>query len=175
MLYGKLKSCSLFHDLDEKEINCLCEKALVREYDKEQVISKIGDPIEDFSILIHGKAELFIKGEDTAPVKVQSLNKYDFFGEVIFSNENHHFYSVRVFEDTSIVFFNYEAFQYLYEKMPKGFATFLLNLLRYEYDRFRVGLGILGRVQDESDFPLRLPLFGQTKRKVFLKPKRITG
>ena len=171
MLYGKLKSCSLFYELEDKEIDYLCEDAIVKEYKDDEVLFKVGDTIQDLGVIIHGKVELFIKGEETAPIKIQNLYKYDYFGEVIFSNEYDHFYSARVFKDTSIVYFKYESFQRLFEKMPKAFCTLLLNLIRHEHDRLRIGLGIIGRAQDESNLSLRLPIYGQTKRKVFSKKK----
>lgn len=172
MLYGQLKSCSLFHNLEEKEVNCLCENAEVREYEKGQMILEFDEPIEDLGVIIHGKAEIFVKGNGTEEIKVQNLIKYEYFGETLFSNENEHFYYVRATEDCSIVFFDFDAFKNLYNKMPKAFSALLMNLLRFEYDRLRSSLGIIGRAKNETDLFIRMPLYGQAKRKIYTARER---
>lgn len=172
MSFGKaLEGCSLFYDMKTKEIEYLLRDAGVQEFQGPQEIVKEGEDIHFMGILLNGSATVFLEREEKK-IHLQDLNRMDFFGEVIFSNEKKHYYSVETKDDATILFLSFENFQSLYKKWPEAYSIFSMNLLRYEYERMRVSMGLIGRVIQDGSIFVRLPVFGTGKRRNYSNSMR---
>ena len=172
MAFAKtLDGCSLFYDLKEKEIDFLLKNATIQEYEGVQTIIKEGDPISSIGVILNGSGRIFLDRDETK-VHLQDLNRLDYFGEVLFSNEKTHYYAVELTGDATILFIDFDCFVSLYKKYPDAFANLTMNLLRMEFERLRVSMGLIGRVIKDGSIFVRLPVFGTGKRRIFSKSMR---
>jgi CRP-like cAMP-binding protein len=172
MAFAKaLDGCSLFYDLKEKEIDFLLKNATIQEYEGQQVIVKENEPINSLGIILNGTGKIFL-GDENQYVHLQDLNRLDYFGEVLFSNEKRYYYSVELTSDATILFIDFDCFITLYKKYPDAFANLTINMLRIELERIRVSMGLIGRIIKDGSIFVRLPVFGTGKRKIFSNSMR---
>lgn len=76
-----LRSCRLFSDLDERELNAIREIALRREYRKGQVIFGEGDPSRGLHIVVSGTVKIYRAGPDGREHVLHVVEAGDTFAE----------------------------------------------------------------------------------------------
>ena len=157
-LVERLRGCSLFHELSDREIEFLIKDAEVAIWEPGTRAVKEGDHLDSFFIVLDGTA-VVLQNMDRKLLEIQKLKKLDHFGEVIFGNDEDYFYDVLATSELQCLKISFARFQLFFQKKPAAYALFLNNLLRYEMSKRKATLGLIGRVFRDSDFKIGFPLF----------------
>lgn len=158
-----LKSSPLFHDILEEEVELFLKGQEIFTWSAGDQPCQGGDPIEAFYIILEGQADLVYKSWGREFL-MQELKRWDHFGEVLFSNDQIHPYSVIATTDLSCLRIEFSVFKSIFEKNPQVYALFVNNLLRIELSLKKQALGLVGRLNDDSPVPIGLPLYNRRKR-----------
>ena len=159
-----LKGSPLFHDILEEEIGLFLKGQEIYTWSQGDCPCQGGDPIEAFYIILEGEADLVYKSWGREFL-MQELKRFDHFGEVLFSNDQVHPYSVICKSDLTCLRIDFQVFKSIFEKNPQVYALFVNNLLRVELNLKKQANGLVGRLNDDSPVPIGLPLYNRRKRK----------
>lgn len=166
--YNTIRKCSLFNELNLDECDSLLNDAGVLEYSSGDLILDQGDPISNLAIVLDGELEIFREHESGTRLNLQNLQRYDYFGEFLFSNEMRSPYGVKCLKDCSIVTLDFENFISVFKRDPILYGILLHNLLRKEQEKLWVAAGLIARINAEGVL-MGLPLYGQSR----LKPHEV--
>lgn len=161
-LVSGLKGSPLFHDLLESEIEMFLKGQELYTWHRGDFAIQGGKPIEAFYLIIEGQADL-IYNSWGREFLMQELKRGDHFGEVLFSNDQKHPYSVCASSDLTCLRIDFPVFKSIFEKSPQVYALFINNLLRIELSLKKQALGLVGRVNDESKVNIGLPVYNRRK------------
>lgn len=158
-----LKGSPLFHDILEEEIGLFLKGQEIYSWSQGDRPCRGGEPIEAFYIILEGEADL-VYNSWNREFLMQELKRFDHFGEVLFSNDQVHPYSVICKTDISCLRIDFQVFKSIFEKNPQVYALFVNNLLRVELGLKKQALGLVARLNDNSDIAIGLPLYNRKKR-----------
>lgn len=158
-----LKGSPLFHDILEEEIGLFLKGQEIYSWSQGDSPCQGGEPIEAFYIILEGEADL-VYNSWGREFLMQELKRFDHFGEVLFSNDQVHPYSVICKTDISCLRIDFQVFKSIFEKNPQVYALFVNNLLRVELSLKKQALGLVARLHDDSDIAIGLPLYNRRKR-----------
>ncbi|MCR9204455.1 MAG: cyclic nucleotide-binding domain-containing protein [Halobacteriovoraceae bacterium] len=161
-LVSSLKGSPLFHDLLEAEIEMFLKGQELYTWNRGDFAIQGGKPIEAFYLIIEGQGDL-IYNSWGREFLMQELKRGDHFGEVLFSNDQKHPYSVCASSVLTCLRIDFPVFKNIFEKNPQVYALFINNLLRIELNLKKQALGLVGRVNDESKFDIGLPIYNRRK------------
>lgn len=161
-LINRLKGCPLFHDLLDSEIELFLKGQEIYTWQAGEFPVKGGRPIEAFYIIIEGRADLKYNSWGREFL-MQQLQKGDHFGEVLFSNDQKHPYSVISTSILTCLRIEFPVFKSIFEKHPQIYALFINNLLRIELSLKKQALGLVGRVRDEYQVNIGLPIYNRRR------------
>lgn len=161
-LITSLKGSPLFHDLLEEEIELFLKGQELYTWKKGDMPIRAGKHIDAFYIIIEGEGDLVYNcwGREFL---MQELKRWDHFGEVLFSNDQKHPYSVIASTDLTCLRIDFPVFKSIFEKNPQVYALFINNLLRVELSLKKQALGLVGRVREESNVEIGLPVYNRRK------------
>lgn len=163
-LSANLKSSPLFHDLLEEEIEMFLKGQKLYTWHPGDYAIKGGNPIEAFYIIIEGQADLYYNSWDREFL-MQELKRWDHFGEVLFSNDQVHPYSVCAKTEITCLRIDFPVFKSIFQKNPQVYALFINNLLRIELNLKKQALGLVGRIRDQQpSIQIGLPLYNRRKK-----------
>lgn len=158
-----LKSSQLFHDILEEEVELFLKGQEIFTWSAGDKPCQGGDPIEAFYIILEGEADLVYQSWGRE-FHMQELKRWDHFGEVLFSNDQTHPYSVVAKTDISCLRIDFRVFKSIFEKNPQVYALFINNLLRVELRLKKQALGLVARINEDSPVPIGLPLYNRRKK-----------
>ncbi|MCF8058804.1 MAG: cyclic nucleotide-binding domain-containing protein [Bacteriovoracaceae bacterium] len=159
-----LKSSPLFHDILEEEIDLFLKGQKIYSWSSGDCPCIGGSPIEAFYIIMEGKADLVYQSWGREFL-MQELIPWDHFGEVLFSNDQVHPYSVISKTDLTCLRIDFNVFKGIFEKNPEVYALFMNNLLRVELSLKKQALGLVARLNESTPIQIGLPLYNRrTKR-----------
>jgi CRP-like cAMP-binding protein len=97
---GFLQKVPLFHNLNNRQLEHLAKRMIVRDYAAGQPIVEQGQGGEGFFVIVSGKAEAFRQRADGVKVEVNDFGPTDFFGELALLDDGLRTASVTAVEPT---------------------------------------------------------------------------
>lgn len=158
-----LKGSQLFHDILEDEVELFLKGQEIFTWSSGDLPCRGGDPIEAFYIILEGEADVVYQSWGRE-FHMQELKQWDHFGEVLFSNDQIHPYSVVAKTDLTCLRIDFKVFKSIFEKNPQVYALFVNNLLRVELNLKKQALGLVARINEDSKVPIGLPLYNRRKK-----------
>ncbi len=124
-----LKSCPIFFELYDKEIEKVVKKCEVKSFQAGDYIIRAGQNGREIYVLLEGSAKLQ-KDLPNGTVKYERFKRGEVFGVVVLLEK--HTYTVDVVADTScyVLEIPYDHIFSLYDSDPKIFGIICLNLSR---------------------------------------------
>ena len=110
------------------EIINSCEKAQVKEFDKNEIITTYIVNRNMIFILLEGSADLLRYDFNGNQTVVERFNKYDVFGEIFYRININNELFVKAREKTKILMFNYDIFERKCKKNCKFHEQLLIGL-----------------------------------------------
>ena len=83
-VFDILKNIEIFKELSDNNIKILEQKSAIKEYKKNDIIVKEGEPANCFYVILKGNVKIYITTEVGKIVEVCILGRGDFFGEMSF-------------------------------------------------------------------------------------------
>ncbi len=143
-----IKGCPLFYEFYDEEIEAVIKDCNVASFADGEYLFREGDDGQDVLILLSGKAEV-CKGTKV----LTSITKGDMLGELALVTQQARNADVRAVGATDVLYLRYDYIYGLFDKAPRPFALFFVNLSR-----------ILSR---------RLAVAGQDLRATYTKVKEL--
>lgn len=91
-----LAEVPFFQLLDEEERSFLAQELDVVRFDRDHVVFNLGDPGDSLYVIRSGEAEVFFKDDTGSPIKLETLQAGDFFGEISLFDEGPRTAAVKV-------------------------------------------------------------------------------
>lgn len=110
------KMIELFFDLDEKEIESVCQGVEEKEYKEGSVLFMEREPRRNLYLIIEGEIELFKKTPFGTEKRLSVFSKFDFLGEGALVDDSPHSTSARIIKDTLLYVITREKFTRLAEQ-----------------------------------------------------------
>ncbi|NPA40563.1 MAG: cyclic nucleotide-binding domain-containing protein [Thermodesulfobacteria bacterium] len=126
-----LKNNLIFKGLSQKELNKAIEFLHKRSYRKGENIVSFGEPGFALYIIVSGKVDVLVPGnssEKDSFVKVDTLERGEFFGEMALVTESFRTATIKCVEDTEVYVLTRSALENLIECQPEIASKVLYNI-----------------------------------------------
>ena len=140
-----LKQISIFGGMTEEGLSKIVALITVKDYAKEEVIFKEGEPSVAIYIVYSGKVKIVLHLEDN-PYTLVEFTVGDCFGETAMIGIQNHATSAVAMEDSRIMLLTAQNFNDLYKGDPKLFSLLILNVARESCRRLCKNTKIIGDV-----------------------------
>ena len=77
-----LRNTALFSGLDGADLEQVAEQTTLRQYPKNTVIVNQGDDTDSFYVIVKGKVDVFLHNDKGKEIIINTLGKYESFGEL---------------------------------------------------------------------------------------------
>lgn len=77
-----LKQTSLFHGLEQTDIEQVARQVVTRQFPKNSIVVTQGDETDSLYIIIHGRVDVFLQNEKGKEIIINTLTQCDTFGEL---------------------------------------------------------------------------------------------
>lgn len=131
-----IKSCPLFHDLYDDEIEVIVGKCDVLFYKENEYIIHEGDEGKEIYIILKGMAEVQ-KDINGQIIHISKLHEGDMFGETSLIDETRSA-DVVALTNCDVLTINKESLLSLYPKKAKIFSVLTLNMARLLAKRLKL-------------------------------------
>jgi len=131
-----VKSCPLFFELYDDEIDSILKKCYVIQYSSSKLIIKEGDEGKDFFVIVQGKVEVS-KQVAGRKIRIAVLEKGDVFGEFVLINERKRRTSISALDSCDILVVDHDTIFSLFQNNPKIFSILMMNMARLLARRLR--------------------------------------
>lgn len=128
-LIDTVKSCPLFYELYDEEIDIILDESSVVSFDANDVIIAEDDEGDSFYIILSGKAAV-TKNVGEHCIKVSELKTGDAFGETVLINDNKRMTTISAASNCDVLIIDSDSIFSLYNTKPKIFSILILNLAR---------------------------------------------
>lgn len=125
-----LRSCPLFFELYDSEVEKIVQYCTVFSYAPDQAIVHEGDEGNQIFILLNGTAEIRRSLHDGQFMRFGTLKPGDVFGEMVLVDERTRSADVVALGDCDILEVKYDDIFSIFAKEPKIFGLIMLNLSR---------------------------------------------
>jgi CRP/FNR family cyclic AMP-dependent transcriptional regulator len=125
---GKLSNFSIFKSLSEPDIKEIVSFFRIKQFSKDEIVLKKGDPGVKLYILLSGQVEVL----GDYDVNIAMLGKGEIFGEMSLLSGNPVNSTIKVIEDAKIMFMNGNHFRMMLNRFPSlqmYFARLLVDRL----------------------------------------------
>jgi len=126
-----LKNNLIFKGLSQKELNKAVEFLHKRSYRKGEEIVSFGEPGFALYIIVEGSVEVLVpatSSESSKFIKIDTLKKGEFFGEMALVTESFRTATIKCVEDTEVYVLTRSALENLIECQPEIAAKILYNI-----------------------------------------------
>jgi CRP-like cAMP-binding protein/CheY-like chemotaxis protein len=113
-----LKKVPIFRMLGKESIDFIVERLKFKTFDKNEVVCKVGDPGDSMYIIITGKVDICIYGQEGAEQIVASLEAGDYFGEMALLTGETRSATVRTSDASEMFLLHKDDFDVILEKFP---------------------------------------------------------
>ena len=124
-IINTIKSCPLFFELYDEEIEGIIEKCNVLSLSQGESVFLENDEGNEIFLILNGEA--LVKKGDTTLV---TLSKGDLFGEMVLLDERTRTADVVAGTYTDVLVIDFDAIFGIFTKKPKIFSILMLNLCR---------------------------------------------
>ena len=118
-VFDILKNIEIFRNFSDEDIKILEENSTLKEFKKNDIIVKEGEPADSFYVILKGNVKIYITTEVGKIVEVCILGKGEFFGEMSFFEGTKRNASVDAIEDVLLLEIPRKAINELKNKDPK--------------------------------------------------------
>ena len=132
----ELRSCPLFYEMYEKEIEKIAGRGLVGFYKPEDHVVTDGQTGDEIFVVLEGKL-MVRKNTPEGLLEIAPLSKGDVFGEMVLLDEKIRSADIVSVEPSWVLELSYHQIFDLYEKEPRIFGVMLLNMARLLAKRLR--------------------------------------
>ena len=142
-----LGEIGIFGGLDEESLSVLTEQLEIRVVEPGQVVVNEGDTDAEMFVVLYGELEVMKKATDGRMVRVALFGPGGWFGDMSVLDVQPRSATVRSLARTQmLVMSSHDVRHYLYERDPKAYAIFVMNVARELSRRLRVANGLLSQV-----------------------------
>ena len=144
-----LREISFFRNIDENEFNKVIKHFKLRDYNKNDIILRKGDPGGYFFIIVSGQVDIL----NDAALSISSLTRGDVFGEMSLICEENVGATVQAREEGLLLYIDHKRFQSLLEKYPTLHLFFTKLLARRLTDSNKIrsddyASGMIGKLEE---------------------------
>jgi len=132
----ELRSCPLFYEMYEKEIEKIAGRGLVGSYRVGDHVVTDGESGDEIYVVLEGSL-MVQKNTPEGLLEIAPLSKGDVFGEMVLLDEKIRSADIVCTQPAWILELRYHQIFDLYEKEPRIFGLMLLNLARLLAKRLR--------------------------------------
>ncbi|UMZ74624.1 DUF294 nucleotidyltransferase-like domain-containing protein [Natranaerofaba carboxydovora] len=140
--FGVLKDVSPFSFLDENTLNTALDKLHIRSYHEGSYVFRQGDQSKGLLfIVLSGKVEILVKGENGEEIKQGERTPYNFFGETAFFTDGRYAGSSKVIEEMNCLVIDEDTFEELADENPQFSQYFQKELgerIKNLYEKFLI-------------------------------------
>jgi CRP-like cAMP-binding protein len=126
-----LKSCKLFSDLDQHELDGIQQVAVRKEYRKGQIIFSEGEPSRGFFLVVTGAVKIFRVGPDGRERVIHVVEAGDSFAEAAMFMETYPATAGALVSTTATVLVDKNGFKQLLARDPKLGFKIIGTLVRW--------------------------------------------
>lgn len=141
---GYLRELSTFGALSDAVIVDLLTKAVIRQYDRGEHITRIEQIAEEFQVLLRGRIA-FYKAFDDCAVLTRTFNPGEQIGFDLMIGLTTHNGTDVVLEDSLVVDISSEQFFKLRAEFPADFGLLMINLARELAREIEILENVIGR------------------------------
>jgi len=113
-----LPKIPLFSDLRREALTRVMERIQAKQFAKETVICKEGDPGDSIFIISHGNVSIFRLAKDGEKIRLNELKEGDFFGEFGFFADSRRQATVEALTDTTVLEITKQDLQEIIQEFP---------------------------------------------------------
>ena len=124
------RSVTLFRRLTSYDIQCVFEEAALRQVHAGDEICRLGEPAEEFYVLLSGTAEVDLAGGASCDPRTVEIPTGEVIGEVGVLMRGPRTATVRATSKCELLVFNSEILESIIEKHPRTAARLNYNLAR---------------------------------------------
>ena len=150
-IIDELKTCPLFYEMSDKEIQRITGNCSVYRYRKGQKIFSEGDEGEEIFVLLEGKLAIqkVIKKNGTV-IPLAKISEGEVFGEQSLIEDYKRSAEVEALERSFVLGVKTSNIINLYQKDPKVFGLLFYNLARLLTEKVRSTNKLLNKARDDS-------------------------
>jgi CRP/FNR family transcriptional regulator, cyclic AMP receptor protein len=145
-----IKSCPLFHELFDREIEHIISRCMVAKYESGDMIIRENEEGQDFFLLLSGTC-VVSRETDGKVIELTELKRGEVFGETVLINETIRSTNVEAKNDCDVLIISHEVIFDLYQKNTKVFALLILNLARLLMKRLRASNDVVSNFHKNLD------------------------
>lgn len=139
-----LRELSTFGALSDDVIVDMLTKGVVRQYDKGEYVTRLGQIAEEFQVVLRGKVA-FYKRFDDCSVLTRTFNQGEQLGFDLMIGLSRHNGTDVMLEDSLILDVSSEQFFKLHVVFPKDFGLLMINLSRELAREIEILENVIGR------------------------------
>lgn len=113
-----LPKIPLFSDLRREELTRVMERIQAKQFAKETVICKEGEPGDSIFIISHGNVGIFRQAQNGEKIRLNELKEGDFFGEFGFFADSRRQATVEALTDTTVLEITKQDLQEIIQEFP---------------------------------------------------------
>jgi CRP-like cAMP-binding protein len=147
-LSSALRRVPLLDHLTEGDLGKLMEEVEVQNFASGEDLVRQGESGDSFYIILKGKAAVYIKDDTDSEIRVGSLDRYGYFGEMSLLQGDSRNATVRASEDCTVAIIYRDAFKHLIES-NEGILDKLTEIVQKRIEENRAKLASSGTRPDE--------------------------
>mgnify|MGYP001205271917 CR=1 FL=1 len=136
--YNKLRSVSLFRDLDKKEIEVVYKRIFEQSVKKDSILFMEGTPGEFLYVIMSGKVEIIKKTKNNEEMVLATMGANEIIGEMSLIDAEPRTATARTSEDSVLVVITKQKFNEILQSDPRIAAKILMGLLKVINKRLRI-------------------------------------
>ena len=151
MNYKILEEIALFEGLQEPELQTIFSRMTTRGFPKNAIVVNEGDQTDSLYIILSGRVKVFSSDEEGKEVLLNTLDPYDYFGELALIDEQPRSASVMTVESSKLSIISKDDFmQFLttYPRISINMLKSLVHRMRLETENIKslALMDVYGRV-----------------------------
>jgi CRP/FNR family transcriptional regulator, cyclic AMP receptor protein len=136
--YNKLRSVSLFRDLDKNEIEVVYKRVFEQSVKKDSILFMEGARGEFLYIIIAGRVEIIKKTKGNEEMVLATMGPNEIIGEMSLIDAEPRTATARTSEDSVLIVITKQKFNEILQSDPRIAAKILMGLLKVINKRLRI-------------------------------------
>ena len=143
-----LKSCPLFTELYDDEIEIILAKCTVHEFEPNSMISEEGKKDENIFVVLNGAARV-CKKKNGKVIRIAKLKAGEVFGESVLLNETTRSMSIVAEDKCDVLVLHHDDVLSLFDTNTKIFSILMMNFARILTTRLKFSRKVIKSVHDK--------------------------
>jgi CRP-like cAMP-binding protein len=128
--YNKLRSLTIFKDLDKNELEIVCKHLFEQSVKKDNVLFVEGMPGESLYIIMSGCVEIIKETKDNEKIVLATMGANDMVGEMSLIDSEPRSATGRTIEDSVLLVITKRSFNEILQSDPRIAAKVLMGMLK---------------------------------------------